>query len=137
MMRMTVKVKGFTKDKGFRSSKKRIVKRLSGITGEAAQRVRKTTVQMMSEPKSGIHHRGLPRRSSAVGEAPAIQSGALAASLRINSEGRDHLHHRIGTPLWYGNYLMMRKGRPALLPALKKVFPSYVEEIRDMIGREV
>lgn len=137
MLEMNVRVKPFAKGASFKDARARIVKQLGGITGKAAQNVRETTRTLMRAPKSGIHHPGLPNRSSAKGEAPATQSGKLERSFRIQAFGKDRLKRRIGTSLWYGNYLMTKKERPALAPALRKEFPAYIREIEAMIGREV
>ena len=41
----------------------------------------------MVEPKSGRHYKGLPRQSSAPGEAPAVQSGDTQESYHAEPEG--------------------------------------------------
>lgn len=134
MPKLTVEIR--TQGRASADVKRRLISRISNITSRAAQRLKDEAVRLMNQPKSGIHHRGLPRRSSAEGEAPASQTGALASSFRVTAQGRHQLHRRVGTGLWYGNFLMTQRNRPLLLPALNKVFPDYVEEIRDMIGRE-
>lgn len=117
--------------------KKRIRGELQKIGSKHAERVRDEAVRMMKSSKSGRHHLGLPNRSSAPGEAPAVQSGALARSIKVTTDRASGVQFRVGTPLWYGNHLMTDRNRPALLPALRKEFPSYLEEVRSMIGRKV
>ncbi len=48
---------------------------------------RETKRLVLSPPKTGIKHRGLPNRSSAPGEAPATQSGELAKSQNYRVRG--------------------------------------------------
>ena len=134
MPKLTVEIR--TRGSASADVKRRLISRISGITSNAAQRLKREAITLMNQSKSGRHHRGLPRRSSAPGEAPASQSGTLAASFRVTAQGRHQLQRRVGTGLWYGNFLMTQRDRPLLLPALHKVFPDYVEEIRNMIGRE-
>lgn len=53
--------------------------------------------QSMNEPKSGIKYSNLPRRSSAPGESPAIQTGRLADSLEYKIfEERNSIIARVG-----------------------------------------
>lgn len=55
----------------------------------AAQHHVREVKRLMREPKHGRHWPGLPRRSSAPGEAPAVQSGRLirAVGLEVVREG--------------------------------------------------
>lgn len=57
----------------------------------------------MREPKSGSHHAGQPRQSSAANQAPAVQTGRLRAS--ITHERVGPLTVRVGTNVKYGKYL--------------------------------
>jgi hypothetical protein len=56
----------------------------------------------LASPKSGIHHPGLPRRSSAPGEYPANQSGKLRGSIRTSSSAT---RMDIGTTAKHAKYL--------------------------------
>lgn len=113
----------------------KITSGLMRVSKEYAYKVRDETRRMMDEPKSGIQYPRLPRRSSAPGEAPASQSGRLQRSIRIWSNGSGWF--TVGTPLWYGRFLMSKRNRPALQPALEKIEPLYVKAIREMIERSI
>lgn len=133
MPKLTVSVS--TRGTPAASFKRRFIRDIGQLTEGAARRVKDEALRLMNQPKSGRQYRNLSRQSSAPGEAPASQTGKLAGSFRIQAQGRHRLHRRIGTPLWYGNFLMTRRNRPVLQPALNKVFPDYLEEIKSMIGR--
>lgn len=59
-------------------------------------------IKGMKDAKSGRHYSGKPRQSSAAGEYPAIQSGALMASIRTRVDAHSV---SIRTDKFYGNYL--------------------------------
>lgn len=56
----------------------------------------------MQSPKSGRWHAGLPRRSSAANQYPAVQSGALLRSIRTRVTRREAT---IGTNMYYSRWL--------------------------------
>lgn len=92
-------------------------------------------------PKSGIQYPGMPRQSSAPGEAPAKQSGKLLESIRKNfSEGG--LTTTIGPTVEYAQYLRDGLGgsenaRPILEPALGRVAPGFIEQIMRIVKEAV
>lgn len=136
-MRITVKVRRYPKDQAFTHARNRILTQLGKTTDTAAQRIVKTSQGMMAASKSGIHHPGLPRRSSRTGEAPATQSGKMSRSIQASVANKTGVYRKVGSPLWYANYLMTHKDRPLLLPALQREAPAYVEDVRRIIGRSI
>jgi hypothetical protein len=56
----------------------------------------------LASSKSGIHHPGLPKRSSAPGEYPANQSGKLRASISSTSSAE---RMDIGSSVFYAKFL--------------------------------
>jgi len=93
--------------------------------------------KLMREPKSGTRYKGKRRitRSSAPGEAPAVQTGRLRAS--IHYKAPDPLTRLIGTNLDYGYWLEIgtskMAARPFLRPAFKQVSPKIVKMLKGLI----
>ena len=99
---------------------------------------------LMKEPKSGEDYRGKGRgkkkgakrfktRSSAPGQAPAVQTGRLRASLAHVKPAP--LTRHVGTNLAYGFFLEKgtKRGlaeRPFLRPAFKSERPKIVKMLR-------
>jgi hypothetical protein len=132
-MRLRITVR-FTKESLFKDARRKVLEAVKPVTEKHANLIVESARASMAEGKSGIHHRGLPNRSSAPGEAPANQSGALSASLTAKAEDRANgARYRVGTGLWYGNYLMMSRNRPMLLPALQKQVDPFVEDLKEAI----
>lgn len=62
----------------------------------------------LAASKSGIHHPGLPNRSSAPGEFPANQSGDLRGSIDSRVNGINSV--TIGSNVYYSKYLLGTPG---------------------------
>jgi hypothetical protein len=86
--------------------------------------------RMMREPKHGVHWSGLPRRSSAPGEAPAVQSGRLIGSVDAAVFRRGQRWEAVSgvkreveyaVALEFGTVRIAP--RPAWRPALQKILP--------------
>lgn len=136
MVQVYIKVvKKFAKGAEFTQARDQMKTAIQGATSFAGRQVVQEARDLMNLPKTGIHHRGLPRRSSRAGEAPASQSGRLLRSLTSSPELKEFSHQRISTSLWYGNFLMTQRDRPMLTPALHSVFPKYVRAIQEIIER--
>lgn len=133
MLNIRVKVRLGTGKQSLQAIADAIRADIPPISSDYGRKVVTVARELMAEPKSGIHHPGLPNRSSAKGEPMATQSGKAAASFRIWANGSGYV--TIGTRLWYANYLQAQKNRPTLEPALKKVEPYYIQAIRAMIER--
>lgn len=78
----------------------------------------------LSRSGSGVHYPGQRTRSSAPGEPPAAQTGALRLSIQVDrTRLESELRNRIGTSLDYGRYLEFgtrhMAARPYLRPSLK------------------
>jgi HK97 gp10 family phage protein len=88
----------------------------------AAEVVKNNIIDEFGGPRRGRFYSGAQTRSSAPGEAPAVQTGNLVRS--IASDKPRALTRDVGTNVKYGVYLEFgtRKmaPRPFLKPALKK-----------------
>lgn len=82
--------------------------------------------------RSGIVYiRGNKRhQASAKGEAPANDTGALAASIGIERPSR--LRRRVIVGETYGAILELRKGRPFLLPSFYRSVPAMRQMLRQI-----
>jgi hypothetical protein len=112
---------------------KQVKEIVRSVVGDYAKRIRDRMADSMREPKSGIHHPGLPNRSSAIGEAPAVQSGDLINSLKIR-------HNRSGIgwsaeigsfgEVEYAAYLDPDMARYFAYPALARHADDFVRELQ-------
>lgn len=75
----------------------------------------------LAAPKSGIHHAGLPRRSSRAGEYPANQSGALRDSI---SSVSSQTEATVGSNVPYAIFL--RKGTSKM--GARRMAPDALDE---------
>jgi len=75
----------------------------------------------LAKPKSGIHHPGLPRRSSRVGEYPANQSGQLRDSISSISSQTEAT---VGSNVKHS--LFLRKGTSRM--GARKMAPEALDE---------
>ena len=105
------------------------------VVKQQAYFLRDTARKMMEGGRSGIHHSHLPNRSSARGESPRTQSGVMAKSIRLYSNGSRY--YTVGSPLWYAKFLQEKRERPLMEPALEKIRPDFYKAIRDMVERSV
>jgi len=92
--------------------------------------------------RTGKHHRGLPRRSSAPGEAPKSQSGYLARSIKSSFSKKGGTSEGIVSAsaphaLWleYGDsrFNTKYKARPFFRPTVEHEIPILVERIVDAL----
>lgn len=115
--------------------------RVSTALKRGAVAVHRTALDSIKRgAKTGIHHKGLPNRSSAPGQAPATQSNQLADSLRIVNDEKSKLvvyvvasaphakHMEFGTVSEDGKQIIAP--RPFLRPALAKHRDTLNREIR-------
>lgn len=90
-------------------------------------------------PKTGIHHKGLPNRSSAVGEYPARQSGNLESKMGYITQGNSRAF--VGNRASYAGYLengTKRIGRrPFLSMAMTANAQKGYEDISNEINKEI
>lgn len=89
----------------------------------------------LASQKSGIHHPGMPRRSSAPGEFPANQSGKLRGSIRSESNTK---RATAGSNVFYARFLRegtskMRR-RKMSDDALKAAVPKVRSLLKGWIG---
>jgi len=100
----------------------------------------------MMEEKTGIHWFNLPYRSSAPGEMPAIQSGALFASLRMGADrpqptkafgwvgAGDGIQEEY--PLYLERYYDAAR-RPYMRPALDENQPALLAAAADALDTQM
>lgn len=102
---------------------------------ESAHDVEGVIKASMAEPKTGELYGS--HRASAPGEAPAMDTGTLAASIQVDPTGatsaavstnQDYAVH-----LEYGTVNMA--ARPAWVPAAEEVRPRFIQRLRDIEGR--
>lgn len=117
-----------------------IAARLPGAVGdvvmESAHDVEGVIKAAMAEPKSGnVYANG--HVASAPGEAPAMDTGTLAASIQVEPDGptraavftnQDYSAH-----LEYGTRSMA--ARPAWVPAAEQVRPRFLQRLGDLERR--
>lgn len=60
-------------------------RRAAAATALSGQALVEEATRSMGEPKTGIRYPGLPQRSSAPGESPAIQSASLVETLHYEA----------------------------------------------------
>lgn len=105
---------------------------------DGAEMVREEAIRsMVQDPKSGVHYRGNPNRSSAPGESPARQTGALIASIEVFADaprlaarvnaGSDH-----AAAMEFGTENIAP--RPFLRPALARMAPAISTGIAERIA---
>lgn len=129
-IRMNVKVEGIGRVTERVVSKR---KALEGCQLEAARAMaeepRKWLIEEMRQPKSGIWWPTLPHPSSAEGEVPASQSGAMESSIAIKPTARNNVTLSVGEGLARNYPAMLEMGyalpngtyvqRPFIRPALE------------------
>lgn len=96
----------------------------------------KATRLIMDPPKTGKHHRGLPNRSSAPGEAPATQSG------RLQQSGRTIYNEATlsGVASWSSEHaLPLEVGTEKIAPRpyARRALAEEVEGIRQDVAAEI
>ena len=106
------------------------------IVMEAAAEVETDIKQEMAQPKSGrVYPNG--HVASAPGEAPAIDTGALAASIQVEQTGPTSAavatNQEYAAGLEFG--LRVRGARPAWVPAAERVRPRFLAKMQGLEGR--
>jgi len=100
-----------TADKHLVTSKKRFIKGCQIGLRNSGQIVRDEIKRLITDPpKTGKKYPTLPNRSSAVGEAPANQSGTLRKSVIYKVSNYTELE--VGDTVLYGNFLEFYHRRP-------------------------
>jgi len=115
------------------------IMRTATVLTKGAIMVTNEIKKLMREPKSGKVYKGkqFKTRSAAAGEAPAVQTGRLRAS--IHYESPEALTRLIGTNIDYGYFLEVGTSRtggkayPFLRPAFKNTVPKVVRMLRNLI----
>ncbi len=104
------------------------------VVRATAQSVADTARESMSEPKSGIMYGA--HQASAPGEAPAIDTGFLVNSIRMEPAGDLTAYVNVGADygphLEYGTVHMA--ARPFLLPAMTSEEPAFVRRMEGLFG---
>lgn len=112
---------------------KQIRQVIRSVVGDYAGRIRDRMKESMREPKSGIHHPGLPNRSSAIAESPAVQSGDLINSIKVKRRrDGDGWSAEIGSfgEVEYAEYLDPDMARYFAYPALARHGDDFVDALR-------
>lgn len=117
-----------------------IAARLPGAVGdvvmESAHDVEGVIKAAMAEPKSGnVYANG--HVASAPGEAPAMDTGTLAASIQVEPTGATSA--AVATNMDYAMHLeygtVNMAARPAWVPAAEEVRPRFLQRLRNLEGR--
>jgi len=115
------------------------------IVQETADALRSEMIESMQEPKSGRSYGS--HVASAPGEAPAIDIGNMAGNIKKrkkgNSKAQVSVNSDYGPALEYGSrrsgFLRLKSGRlaarPFVRPAVKKIFPEFIKQLRNLEGR--
>ena len=110
-----------------------IMDSLVGIVAHTAENIKNDTRnEMKNGKKSGNWYTYLGRRyrASAVGEVPAVRSGDLYRSIRIQKKNAG-LSATIGTPITYAIYLKVK--RPVLDFGLDKNVAKFINDLRRIV----
>ena len=110
------------------------------IRKETSTIQRRLKVILRTGSRTGTHYKGLPNRSSDIGEAPRSQSGTLANSIqkavRVNSAGTTG---SVFTDLLYAKYLEQgtrkMQPRPLFKPVAEERLPIIKENIKKDLKR--
>lgn len=105
------------------------------VAAETAHEIEADAKQRMAEPKSGRMYGA--HRASAPGEAPAMDTGALASSIQVAPErGSTYVvftNQEYAAHLEFGTVKMAP--RPFFGPAASRALPGFVDAIGDLERR--
>jgi hypothetical protein len=102
----------------------------------AGQIVRDEIKRLITDPpKTGIKYRHLPNRSSALGEAPANQSGKLRKSVIYLV--KNHTQLEVGDTVLYGKFLEFYHRRPHVSTAGESKRETVALAIQMSVNREL
>lgn len=114
---------------------------LPDIVAKAALDIQSIAVgSITSGQKSGIVYvrGGRHHQASAPGEAPASDTGFLAASIHARKADLRGLTWEVSADAEYAQELEIVKGRPFMLPALAAVRPAFLNAVsRALLGRSL
>ncbi len=88
--------------------------------------------------KSGIHHPGLPNRSSAPGEPPATQSGELSRHVGYIASGSNQMEFGDKSQQGkapYGRFLELNMDRPHISQTVKDQYKDTYTSLTDAMNR--
>jgi len=119
------------------------------IVQETADALRTEMIESMQEPKSGRSYGA--HVASAPGEAPAVDSGNLSGNTNKSSSNKAISVEKIkiahakltvntdyGAALEYGSRRKrggVLRSRPFVRPAVKKIFPEFINQLKNLEGR--
>jgi len=117
----------------------RVKAAMKALVKETGEAVIKDIQQNMAQAKSGIQYKDLPRKSSAPGEAPAIQWGDVVQSYKVTPQG--DLTILVGSDSAIAK--MLENGtahiapRPALKPAIERARAKYKQNVREAVSAAI
>lgn len=112
---------------------------LNAAVLETAEDIVEDVENAMVEPKSGVHYKGLPRTSSAPGEAPSVQSGDTQESYHAVPDGdlqaAAYSNSINAERMEYGTVFI--EPRPALAPATERAGQQLEQKHGQIVGKAI
>ena len=93
---------------------------------------------LLRKIKTGIHHPGLPNRSSAPGEPPATQSGELSRHVRYVASGHDQMEFGDKSQQGkfpYGRRLELEMNRPHISQTVRDEYKNTFTSLENSMNR--